>query len=126
MKLVLLNKYSSIYTRHRALECYIEPILMYGCVAWTILKRLKKKWRQQKCGSYRGCYESNGLQKNIKKQCYENIKQQDHSYIEKRKHQATSFDHMLRRAKLDYLVTAGMIEEKRNREKICLIDLNSG
>ena len=50
MKSILTNKYISIhtrrifiYTRRRALECYIEPILMYGCEGWTISKQLQKK-----------------------------------------------------------------------------------
>ena len=33
----------SVQTKRRALECYIEPILMYGCEALTILKQIKKK-----------------------------------------------------------------------------------
>ena len=36
MKTVLTNSHISIQTRKRTLECYIEPILMYGCEAWTI------------------------------------------------------------------------------------------
>ncbi|GFO26229.1 nitrilase homolog 1-like [Plakobranchus ocellatus] len=43
MKTVLTNKNISIRTRRRALECYIEPILMYGCEAWTISKQTQKK-----------------------------------------------------------------------------------
>ena len=37
MKSVLTNKHISIHTRRRALECYIEPNLIYG---WTISKLL--------------------------------------------------------------------------------------
>ena len=39
MKTVLTNSHISIHTRKRTLECYIEPILMYGCRAWTISKQ---------------------------------------------------------------------------------------
>ncbi|GFN93757.1 hypothetical protein PoB_002026300 [Plakobranchus ocellatus] len=38
MKTILTNKHISIETRKRALQCYIEPVLMYGCEAWTISK----------------------------------------------------------------------------------------
>ena len=31
------------HTTKRALEFYIEPILMYGCEAWTILKQFQKE-----------------------------------------------------------------------------------
>ena len=43
MKTVLTNPHISIHTRKRTLECYIEPILMYGCEAWTISKQAQKK-----------------------------------------------------------------------------------
>ena len=43
MKTALTNSHISIHTRKRTLECYIEPILMYGCEAWTISKQALKK-----------------------------------------------------------------------------------
>ena len=43
MKAVLTNKNISIKTRRRALQCYIDPILMYGWEAWTISKQTQKK-----------------------------------------------------------------------------------
>ena len=43
MKSIQTNNYILIHTRRRALKCYIEPILMYGCEAWTISKELQKK-----------------------------------------------------------------------------------
>ena len=43
MKTVLTNSHISIHTIKRTLECYIEPILMYGCEAWTISKQAQKK-----------------------------------------------------------------------------------
>ena len=48
MKSVLTNKYISVYTRKRALKCYVQPILMYGCQAWTISKQLQKKLEANK------------------------------------------------------------------------------
>ncbi|GFS18525.1 endonuclease-reverse transcriptase [Elysia marginata] len=43
MKSILTNPYVSIQTRKRVLECYIEPILMYGSEAWIITNKFKKK-----------------------------------------------------------------------------------
>ena len=40
---ILTNNHISIQTRRRVLECYIEPILMYECKAWTISKEVQKK-----------------------------------------------------------------------------------
>ena len=45
MKSLLTNKYISIHTI-KVLECYIEPLLMYGCEAWTISKQLQKKLKK--------------------------------------------------------------------------------
>ena len=42
-KSIQTNNHISIHTRRRALECCIEPILMYGCDAWKISKQLKNK-----------------------------------------------------------------------------------
>ena len=44
---VLTNKYISIHTR-RATECYIVPILMYGCEARTISKQQRISWTEKK------------------------------------------------------------------------------
>ncbi|GFO31937.1 pogo transposable element with znf domain [Plakobranchus ocellatus] len=43
MKTILTNKHISIETRKRALQCYIEPFLMYGCETWTISKQIQNK-----------------------------------------------------------------------------------
>ncbi|GFO09133.1 RNA-directed DNA polymerase from mobile element jockey [Plakobranchus ocellatus] len=43
MKTILTNKHISIETRKRALQCYIEPVLTYGCEAWTISKQIQNK-----------------------------------------------------------------------------------
>ncbi|GFO49343.1 RNA-directed DNA polymerase from mobile element jockey [Plakobranchus ocellatus] len=43
MKTILTNKHISIETRKRALQCYIEPVLKYGCEAWTISKQIQIK-----------------------------------------------------------------------------------
>ncbi|GFS22584.1 endonuclease-reverse transcriptase [Elysia marginata] len=43
MRAVLTNKHISIQTRKRVLRCYIEPILLYGCEAWTISKQIEAK-----------------------------------------------------------------------------------
>ncbi|GFS00757.1 endonuclease-reverse transcriptase [Elysia marginata] len=47
MRAVLTNKHISIQTRKRVLQCYIhvhvEPILLYGCEAWTISKQIEAK-----------------------------------------------------------------------------------
>ncbi|GFO25146.1 RNA-directed DNA polymerase from mobile element jockey [Plakobranchus ocellatus] len=43
MKTMVTNKHISIETRKRALQCYIEPVLIYGCEAWTISKQIQNR-----------------------------------------------------------------------------------
>ena len=39
--------------RKRVLSCYIEPILMYGCEAWTINNTIKKSIEATEMWFYR-------------------------------------------------------------------------
>ena len=39
MKSILTNKRLSIEVRKRVLQCYIEPILLYGCESWSMTKQ---------------------------------------------------------------------------------------
>ncbi|GFR63914.1 endonuclease-reverse transcriptase [Elysia marginata] len=41
LKNILTNPQMSIETRKRVLECYIEPILVYGCETWIISKQTR-------------------------------------------------------------------------------------
>ncbi|CAH2210915.1 jg7570 [Pararge aegeria aegeria] len=43
MKKVLCNRRLKIPLRIRLLHCYIWPILLYGCEAWTIKEDLRKR-----------------------------------------------------------------------------------
>ena len=38
MKSILTNKRLSLGVRKRVLQCYIEPILLYGCESWSMGK----------------------------------------------------------------------------------------
>ena len=39
MKSILTNKRLSLGVRKRVLQCYIEPILLYGCESWSMTKQ---------------------------------------------------------------------------------------
>ena len=43
LKTILTNKKLSFKTRERVLQCYVYPILMYGCEAWTITRTIEKR-----------------------------------------------------------------------------------
>ena len=111
MTSILTSNHISIHTRRRALECYIESILVYGCEAWTISKQNKRNWRQQKYSSYPESFESHGLQRNINETVLQEA-DTTRSHIILSKRQAIIFGYMLRKEKLEHLLISGMIEGK--------------
>ena len=115
MRSVLCSKDLSIDTRKRVLQCYIEPILMYGCEAWTMNKTMTRKleatemwflrrmmrisWTERKPN------ESVLIEANAKRTLVNKI----------RKRQATFLGHFMRAEALENLVTTGKLNGKRNR-----------
>ena len=55
MKNLLTNKSISMKVTKRVLQCYIEPVLFYGCEAWTVTNELQKRLEALKCGSSGEC-----------------------------------------------------------------------
>ncbi|XP_045783253.1 uncharacterized protein LOC123879530 [Maniola jurtina] len=43
MKKVLCGRQLSLKLRIRLLQCYIWPVVLYGCEAWTLVEDLRKK-----------------------------------------------------------------------------------
>ena len=117
MKTVLTNPHISIHTRKRTLECYIEPILMYGCEAWTISKQAQKKleavemWFQRRMMKI--SWMANKSNDTVLKEAHTS-----RALVNKiRTRQTTFFGHVMRREKLEHLITTGMMEGKRSRGK---------
>ena len=121
MKSILTNNHISIHRKRRALGYYIEPILMYGCEASTISKQVQKKkknWRQQKSGlprrMLRISWTANIPNKTVLQEANTTRSLINRIY----KRQATFFGHVMRKEKLEHLMTTVMIEGKRNRKML--------
>ncbi|GFO29671.1 clathrin heavy chain 1 [Plakobranchus ocellatus] len=114
MKTVLTNKNISIQTRRRALECYIEPILMYGCEAWTISKQTQRKLEATEMWFLRRMLRISWTAKKTNDTVLEEAHTTRLLISKIRKRQATFFGHVMRREKLVNLVTTGMLEGKRS------------
>ena len=115
MKTILTNTNISIETRKRALQYYIEPVLMYGCEAWTITKQIQKKLEAMEMWFLRRMLRIPWVEKKSNETV---LREADttRSLINKlRKRQATFFGHVMRREALEHLVTTGMMEGKRGR-----------
>ncbi len=42
---ILRNGKISMHTKKRVLNCYVEPVLLYGSECWTISAQMKRKLR---------------------------------------------------------------------------------
>ena len=119
MKTVLTNSHISIQTRKRTLECYIEPILMYGCEAWTISKQAQKKLEAVEMWFLRRMMKISWMAKKsndtVLKEAHTS---RSRALVNKiRTRQTTFFGHVRRREKLEHLITTGMMEGKRSSGK---------
>lgn len=115
MKSVLTNKHLSIDTRKRVLQCYIEPILMYGCEAWTMNNQMKKKVEATEMWFYRRMLR---IPWTDRKTNGDVLKEADtkRMLINKiRKRQANFFGHFMRKESLEHRITTAKIDGKRSR-----------
>ncbi|GFO22537.1 endonuclease-reverse transcriptase [Plakobranchus ocellatus] len=117
MKTILTNKHISIKTRKRALQCYIEPVLMYGCEAWTISKQIQNKLEVEATEMWflRRMLRIPWTAKKTNERVLNEANKRRSLVRTIRKRQATSLGHMMRRGKLEHLVTTGKYEGKRSR-----------
>ncbi|GFO06435.1 endonuclease-reverse transcriptase [Plakobranchus ocellatus] len=118
MKTILTNKHISIETRKRALQCYIEPVLMYGCGAWTISKQIQNKLEATEMWFLRRMLRIPWTAKKTNERVLNEANKRRsmvRTIIIIRKRQATFLGHVMRRGKLEHLVTTGKFEGKRSR-----------
>ncbi|GFN78083.1 LINE-1 retrotransposable element orf2 protein [Plakobranchus ocellatus] len=99
----------------RALECYIEPVLMYGCEAWTISKQIQNKLEATEMWFLRRMLRIPWTAKKTNERVLNEANKRRSLVRTIRKRQATFLGHVIRRGKLEHLVTTGKFEEKRSR-----------
>ncbi|GFO12710.1 endonuclease-reverse transcriptase [Plakobranchus ocellatus] len=115
MKTILTNKYISIESRKRALQCYIEPVLMYGCEAWTISKQIQNKLEATEMWFLRRMLRIPWTAKKTNERVLNEANKRRSPVRTIRKRQATFLGHVMKRGKLEHLVTTGKFEGKRSR-----------
>lgn len=91
MKRVLCNRNLKISLRIRMLRCYIWPILLYGCEAWTIKEDLRKRVEAFEMWAYRRMLRIGWTQKvtndevlrrvNQKRELLQTVKQRKVAYL---------------------------------------------
>ncbi|GFO47644.1 RNA-directed DNA polymerase from mobile element jockey [Plakobranchus ocellatus] len=103
MKTILTNKHISIETRKSALQCYIEPVLMYGCEAWTISKQIQNKLEATEMWFLRRMLRIPWTAKKTNERVLNEANKRRSLVRTIRKRQATFLGHVMRRGKLEHL-----------------------
>ena len=115
MKHLLINRSISLTVRMSVLRCYIWPILMYGCEAWTINKEIENRLKAVEMWFIRRMLRF-AYMKNIRdEEVLEKAETTKSLVNEIRKRQATFFGHVMRKSEMEHLVTTGKIDGKRSR-----------
>ena len=115
MKHLLVNQSMSMKVRRRVLDCYILPVLLHGCEAWTISKDIENRLRATEMWFLRRMLRISYLDRVRNKEVLEGAGTTRSLVKEERKRQAVFFGHVMRRKELEHLVTTGKIDGKRSR-----------
>ena len=115
MESILKNQKINIEVRKRVLKIYIEPILMYGSESWTITKATENKINATEmwflCRMLRISYTDRITNAEVlKRAAYKRA-----MMTNIRKRQSKFFGHVMRRNKMEQLLTTGKIEGVRSR-----------
>ena len=115
MKHLLINQSMSMKVRRRVLDCYILPVLMYGCEAWTISKEIENRLKATEMWFLRRMLRISYVDKIRNEEVLEKAGTTRSLVKKTRKRQAVFFGHVMRRKELEHLVTTGKIDGKRSR-----------
>ena len=117
MKSILTNKRMSLGVRQRVLQCYIEPILLYGCESWSMTKQTLTSIEAMEMWLLRRMLRVSWTQKRTNLEILNTARsiytRKPVSNVMRR--QAEFLGHVMRKGKLEHLLTTGKIEGKRSR-----------
>ncbi|BFZ01731.1 hypothetical protein BsWGS_04770 [Bradybaena similaris] len=92
----------------KVFRCYIEPVLLYRSESWTVSEKLFGGCRHvvfqksDNAWTYRRCNEDVLIETNSQRELFARIRRQ-----------SRFFGHVMRRGKLEYVVSTGRLEWKR-------------
>ena len=114
---MICNPFLTIETRKRVLKCYVEPVLTYGCESWTIGQQTRKSLESVEMWFYRRMLRIPWTAKKSNENVMREVKAKRELISNIRKKQSSFFGHVMRREQLEYIVTTGKIEGRRDRGK---------
>ena len=115
MKSIMTNIKMSMLVRKRILEAFIEPVLLYGCEAWTIDERMKRSLETTEMWFLRRLMRIPWTAKKTNEEVLTEAQTTRQLMTKIRKRQAKFVGHVIRRNRLEHLVTTGKFDGKRGR-----------
>ena len=96
IKNFLTNKYISMEVRRRVIQCYIEPVLLYGCEAWTVTKGLQKRLEACEMWFHRRMLKLSWTEKKRNEEVLKEVGQTRNIMSKFRRRQSGFFGHIIR------------------------------
>ena len=122
MKHILTNINLSLETRKRVLKSYIEPILVYGCEAWTISRQLERTIEATEMWFIRRMLRIPWTTRKTNEDVLTEANHNRQLITNIRRRQAKFIGHIMRKGEMEHTVTTGKLNGERargrQREKI--------
>ena len=101
--------------RKRVLQCYIDPILLYGCESWTMTKQTSTSIEAMEMWFLRRMLRVSWTEKITNLEILNTASSTRKLISNVKRIQAEFLGHVMRKGKLEHLLTTGKIEGKRSR-----------
>ena len=111
----LTNKRMSLGVRKHVLQCYIEPILLYGCESWSMTKQTLTSIEGMEMWFLRRMLRVSWTEKRTNLEILNTARSTRKLISNVKRRQAEFLGHVMRKGKLEHLLTTGKIEGKRSR-----------
>ena len=115
MSTLLCNMKITMSTRLRILDCYVLPILKYGCESWLISKEMESRLHAAEMWFLRRMMRIPWTSHTTNKAVLERADRNQRLVKTIRKQQLEFLGHCVRKNDLEYLFLTGKIEGKRDR-----------
>ena len=124
MNNIFTSNSMSIHLKKRLLQCYVEPILLYGCETWNMNEETKKRLESAEMWFLRRMMKVAWTERKTNETILKEAETERRLLSVILERQARFFGHVMRRDGLEKLVTTGMVDGKRSvgRQRIKAID----
>ena len=126
MKSILTNTRLSLGVRKRVLHCYIEPILLYGCESWSMTKQTSTSIEAMEMWFLRRMLRLSWTETITNLEILSTASSTRKLMSNIKRRQAECLGHVMRKGKLEHLLTTGNIEGKRSRGRQRIKQIQDG